>query len=86
MICKYLLPLSRLPFRFERQSLNDGGSLQRVEAFQFDAVIFAYFCFYFPCLGHQSHKNTMKTRVSQAKIYVFLSLWFQMLHSRFIPF
>ena len=64
MICKYLLLFSRLSSLFD-------DFHHCVEDFWFDVVPFAYFCFYFPCLWNQIHKNTSKMDVSEAAAYTF---------------
>ena len=60
---KIYFPVKRLPFCY------DYGFLCCVEAFWFDAVPFAYFCF--PCLWSESHKNITKIDVSEVTASVF---------------
>ena len=48
--CKYLLPFSRLPFRFVDVSFA-------VQTFKLDYVPFVYFFFCFLCLRKQIYKN-----------------------------
>ena len=50
-ICKYFLTVYRLSFHFVY------GFLFRAKAYKFDQVPFAYFCFYFLCLGRLTYEN-----------------------------
>ena len=56
--CEYLLPFSRLSFHFV------DGFLHCKEAFQFDVVLFVYFCFGFPCSRTHIQKAITKTDVN----------------------
>ena len=53
-----LLPFSRLSFHFV------DGFLHCKEAFQFDVVLFVYFCFGFPCSRTHIQKAITKTDVN----------------------
>ena len=77
MICKYLLPFSRLSFCFV------DGFLCCSEAFWFDVVPLVYFCFCCPCLRRHILTDIAKTIVKEHTAYVFFLgvLQFQVSHS-----
>lgn len=70
MICKYLLPLSRLLFHF------DDGFFHFAETFSFDAVPFILF--FFPLLSMETDKNKQtdiisKPNLSEVTTFIFYS-------------
>ena len=81
VVCKYFLPLRRLLYHFA------DGSLYRAEAFQFDVVIFIYFCFCCLCFWRQIQSHC-QNRCHGAHHLCFLPgvLWLQVYLQVFNPF
>ena len=68
IICKYLLPFSRLPFCFV------DSLLCCAKAFLFGVVSFVYFCFCFSCLRKHIQKGISKIDVKKHTVCIFFFL------------